>query len=495
MVDPEDSTHSSVNRGIWIVGIAVVLMVAVNALPNPPALIRNGEAIALTAHGKACLGILLFAVTLWVTEALPFAVTSLFVLLLIPVFGIADYPSVVAAGFGNPIITFFIGVSMLSAGFSHSGLGKRLVLHVLRIVGTKTDRVLLGFLVAGAALSMWITDMAVAAMMMPLGVGVLRDAGLSPLKSNFGRGLMISCAYGPLIGGVGTPAGTGVNPIALSYLNELAGLEISFIRWMTIGVPAVLLMLPLGWWVLLKVFPPEIDRLPVADEDIRNQLKVLGPPTTVERKTLMVFAVTISLWLGTPLFSLLTNGVVNPSLQAVGLFGGVALFLPGINALTWKQAQRDVDWGGVVLIVSGLSLGLMIFETGAARWLAQLLLGRLGFVPLLVQPFVVVLVVAALHLLFSSNTVTGSIIMPIVIALAQDLGLNVWSVAAPAAFTSSLAFILVTESPTNIVPYSAGYFSIRDMAKSGVWMTLVAAVCVTLSVVVVGAILQAPGEG
>ena len=209
----------------------------------------------------------------------------------------------------------------------------------------------------------------------------------------------------------------------------------------------------------------------------------------------MVFAVTISLWLGTPLFSLLTNGVVNPSLQAVGLFGGVALFLPGINALTWKQAQRDVDWGGVVLIVSGLSLGLMIFETGAARWLAQLLLGRLGFVPLLVQPFVVVLVVAALHLLFSSNTVTGSIIMPIVIALAQDLGLNVWSVAAPAAFTSSLAFILVTESPTNIVPYSAGYFSIRDMAKSGVWMTLVAAVCVTLSVVVVGAILQAPGEG
>ena len=158
MVDPQDSTHSSVNRGIWIVGVAVVLMVVVNALPNPPALIRNGEAIALTAHGKACLGILLFAVTLWVTEALPFAVTSLFVLLLIPVFGIADYPSVVAAGFGNPIITFFIGVSMLSAGFSHSGRGKRLVLHVLRIVGTKTDRVLLGFLVAGAALSMWITD-------------------------------------------------------------------------------------------------------------------------------------------------------------------------------------------------------------------------------------------------------------------------------------------------------------------------------------------------
>ena len=128
----------------------------------------------------------------------------------------------------------------------------------------------------------------------------------------------------------------------------------------------------------------------------------------------------------------------------------------------------------------------MIFETGAARWLAQVLLGNIGSVPGIVQPFVVVLGVATLHLLFSSNTVTGSIIMPILIALALDLGVDVWTLAAPAAFTSSLAFILVTETPTNIVPYSAGYFTIRDMAKAGVWMTVGAAACVALSVVVVG---------
>ena len=474
------------------VAVAALLMLAVYALPSPPSLARNGEVIALTAEGKACLGILLFAVTLWVTEALPFAVTSLFVVLLIPAFGIADYPSVVSAGFGNPIITFFIGVSILSAGFTRSGLGTRLVLHVLRTVGTRTDRVLLGFLVAGAALSMWITDMAVAAMMMPLGVGVLRDAGLSPLKSNFGRALMIACAYGPAIGGVGTPAGTGVNPIAISYLNELAGLEVSFVRWMSVGVPAVVLMLPLGWLVLLKVFPPEIDRLPVGRDEIEQQLDALGPATAVEVKTLLVFGLTIALWVSAPLLAALTNGVINPPIQAVGLFGGIALFLPGINALTWKQAQRDVDWGGVVLIVAGLSLGLVIFETGAARWLAQLMLGNIGLIPAFGQTFLIVLAVAALHLLFSSNTVTGSIIMPILIALAQDLGLDVWTVAAPAAFTSSLAFILVTETPTNVVPYSAGYFSIRDMVKSGVWMTLAAALCLTLAVVVVGAIIPGP---
>ena len=173
----------------------------------------------------------------------------------------------------------------------------------------------------------------------------------------------------------------------------------------------------------------------------------------------------------------------------MALCGGLLLFLPGLRVLDWRQTQREMDWGGVILIVAGLSLGVMVFETGAARWLAQVLLGRLAFVPGIVQPFVIVLAVAALHLLFSSNTVTGAIIMPILIALAQDLGLDVWTVAAPAAFTSSLAFILVTESPTNVLPYSAGYFTIRDMAKVGVVMTLGAAVCVTVAVVTVRALL------
>ena len=131
-------------------------------------------------------------------------------------------------------------------------------------------------------------------------------------------------------------------------------------------------------------------------------------------------------------------------------------------------------------------LGVMVFETGAARWLAQVLLGRITLVPVFAQPFVIVLVVAALHLLFSSNTVTGAIIMPILIALAQDLGLEIWTVAAPAAFTSSHAFILVTESPTNVLPYSAGYFSIRDMARVGIVMTIGAAFCVALSIMIVG---------
>ena len=471
---------------MWFLCGAIALMLTIYLLPNPAPLERGGELIELTDDGKACIAILAFAVTLWVTEAIPFAVTSLFVLLLIPIFRIADYETVVAAGFGNTVITFFIGVLILSAAFTRSGLGTRLANYILLKVGTRTDRVLLGFLVVGALISMWITDMATAALLLPLGVGVLRDAKLTPRESNFGRALMIACAFGPLIGGIATPAGTAANLIAISYLKELADVDIFFLQWMLFGVPASLMMIPLAWLLLLRVFPPELAKLPFERSEIEGRLRDLGSLKPIEIKTLIIFVVTICLWLITPALNELTRGEINPPIQAVALLGALSLFLPKIRVLSWTDAQHDIDWGGILLIVAGLSLGLMVYQTGAARWLALALMGEMLLVPSVLRPFVIVIAVALLHLMFSSNTVTGTIIIPILIALAHDLGIDAWAIAAPAAFTSSLAFILVTETPTNVIPYSSGYFSIRDMAKVGVWMTLVAAACVTVSIVGVG---------
>ena len=346
-------TATDDRRAVWILLAAIAMMLAVHLLPTPAPLERNGELIPLTQEGKTCLAILVFAVTLWVGEAMPFAATSLVVLVLIPAFGITDFASAVNAGFGSPLIVFFIGVLFLSTGFTFSGLGTRMVLHVLRLAGTRTDRGLLGFLVVGALLSMWITDMAVAAVMLPLGVGVLKDAGLKPLQSNFGRALMISCAYGPLIGGIGTPAGAAANLIALSYLEEIAGLSVSFGQWMVVGVPAALLMIPLGWWLLLKIFPPELEALPYERDEIDAKLEALGALTAVERKTLAIFGLTIATWLLTPWLSDLTGGRFDPPVQAVALAGGVTLFLPTIRIMSWKQAQANMDWGGVMLIVAG----------------------------------------------------------------------------------------------------------------------------------------------
>jgi solute carrier family 13 (sodium-dependent dicarboxylate transporter), member 2/3/5 len=241
-------------------------------------------------------------------------------------------------------------------------------------------------------------------------------------------------------------------------------------------------MVPCAWRLLLWLFPPEVGRLPINANDIRRRLETLGRLTPIEWRTLLVFGAVITTWLVTPMLSSWTGGRIAPPIEAVALAGGLALFMPGMRVLTWKEAERDIHWGGIMLIVAGLSLGLAVFDTGAARWLAWLLLGEITVVPALLQPFVIVLAVAGLHLLFSSNTVTASIIIPILVALSLDLGLDVWSIVAPAAFTSSLAFILVSEGPTTIIPYSSGYFSIKDMARAGVYMTVIAAACVAASV-------------
>jgi sodium-dependent dicarboxylate transporter 2/3/5 len=461
---------------------AIVLLLTIYLLPSPPPLERAGGAIPLTPKGQACLAIMAFAVLLWVTETVPFAVTSLLVVLLIPLFQLADFRTVVRAGFGDPVVAFFIGVLMLSAAFTRSGLGTRLVYHIVERVGTRTDRVLLGVLAVGSFISWWITDIAVAAMLLPLGVGLLRDAKLMPGVSNVGRALMIATAFGPLIGGIATPAGTAANLVAIAQIKQLAGVDISFARWMLYGAPAAILMVPLCWRLLLWLFPPEIDRLPVTAADIRDRLDALGSLSRAEGWTLATFSTVIVVWLATPLAAAWTGGAVNPPIEAVALAGGLVLFMPGVRVMTWKEAEREIEWGGIMLIVAGLSLGLVVFDSGAARWLAWVLLGQITVVPDVLKPAVIVLAVAGLHLLFSSNTVTASVIVPILIALATDLHLDVWTVIAPAAFTSSLAFILVSEGPTTIIPYSSGYFSIRDMARDGVLMTLLASVCVAISV-------------
>jgi sodium-dependent dicarboxylate transporter 2/3/5 len=251
---------------------------------------------------------------------------------------------------------------------------------------------------------------------------------------------------------------------------------------MLYGVPASTLMIPAAWRLLLWLFPPELEHLPFTRDDVRHRLDGLGPLTAPERWTLAIFVTVIAVWLATPFVAGWTRGAIDPPVEAVALAGGLALFLPGLRVISWKEAEREIEWGGLMLIVAGLSLGLVVFQTGAARWLAWVLLGQITLVPALLQPFVIVMAVAGLHLLFSSNTVTASIIVPILVALAGDLGLNVWATVAPAAFTSSLAFILVSEGPPTIIPYSSGYFSIRDMARAGVAMTVAAAACVALSV-------------
>jgi sodium-dependent dicarboxylate transporter 2/3/5 len=344
--------------------------------------------------------------------------------------------------------------------------------------------ILLGFLVIGMVLSMWITNTAVAAMLMPLGVAILREENVTPLESNFGKALMIACAWGPIVGGIMAPSGAGPNPLAIGFLREMAGVELTFLGWMAYGVPAGILILIPTWLVLLAFFRPEIRRLTKSREELRAEYEALPAMGREERVTLVVFLLTVFLWLTTPVWEAIL-GIDIPISMPV-LLTATLFFFPGVGRRSWKTVEEEISWSSILLIVSGISLGMVLYRTGAAEWMATLFLGGLSGIGTFPMVLLVVLVVSFIKIFLSSNTVTATIIIPIMISLSTALGVDTLSVTVPAALTTSMAFILVTSTPTNVIPYSAGYFSIKDMAISGTVMTLVAAPIVAATIYVVG---------
>ncbi len=458
------------------VTVATAVMLGIYLLPLPQPLSTAEGLVPLTTEGKAALAVLFFVIILWLTEALPFPVTALLGILLAYIFNLAPFDQIVSYGFGSTVVIFFIGVLTLSAGLTRSGLADRFTSVIIDRVGFQPRKIVFAFMTMGAFLSMWIVNMSVAAILLPMAVTILKRVGHKPLESNFGRALLIAVAWGPAIGGIMTPVGNGANIVALGYLRELAGIPINFLTWMVVGVPAALLILPPAYLILVRVFPPEQISADAAPAD--SEISAIPPKLAAsEWKALVIFALAVLFWLGDPLLKH-SSGISIP-IEVVALGAAVAFFLPGMKIFSWQEAQSDIDWGGIILIAAGISLGMIVFETGAARWLAMLTFSPLGTLAPFLRIFLAVLIVEGLKVFFSSNTVTGVILIPIVIALAATFGLDPWYIAGPVAIATSMAFILVTSSPTNVIPYGAGYFSIKDFAKAGIFLTFVVPFCIT----------------
>lgn len=475
------------NKKILTALLALAVVVVIVSLPTPPPIAKaDGTVVELTHSGKAALGVLVMAVVLWMTETFAFPVTGLIAVAALPIAGAGEFKTVVKEGFGHEIVLFCIGVMVFSTAIGKTGLLRRFTTLLLARIGHSPRMIILAFLAVGAAASMWISDMAVAAILMPIGVGILEDAELKKLESNFGRALMISCAWGALIGGIGTPAGCGPNPVTIGYLEELAGIHFSFGQWMILGVPAAVMMIPCAWATLLLCFPLEKLDLRLGKEEVEARREKLGPFSAREGWSLAILSLAILLWVGQPLIVEKYAAVDYLSISFVALACSLLFFLPKIDVLTWKTAQKEIDWGAILLIMTGLSVGTAVYRTGAAEWVSIVSFSKLGAVHPIGQVFLVVLGVCLMKVLFSSNTLTGIIVVPLMIALSKQLGISSALLAIPAGITSSLSFILVTSAPANVILYAAGYFSIKDMAKAGLIMTIWASAAVTISVVLFG---------
>jgi sodium-dependent dicarboxylate transporter 2/3/5 len=460
-----------------------LLFLAVLFLPQPP---------GLGSAGHATLAVTTWMAAWWLTVAVALPVTALLPLALFPILGIAD-PETTAAPYANPIIFLFLGGFLLAAAIERWGLHRRLALGVIARTGTGPRRVVAGFMVVTAFISMWVSNTATAAMMLPIAVAVLKLAEERPGASEFGTALMLGIAYAASIGGVATLVGTPPNAIFAANAGELAGRPVGFAEWMLVGLPLSVVMLAIAWATLclLKSRLPR-GPLPRMAEALARQRAAMGPWSAGERGTAIVFALTALAWIWRQPKALgpVTVPGIQSLLPAVGdatiaMAAATVLFLTPVRTdsgraplLDWEHA-RQIPWGILLLFGGGLTLARQFEETGLTTWLAGHLAALEGLTPILLVAIVAILFIFLTEL--TSNTATAALAMPVMASVAAATGSPALSLMAAAALASSLAFMLPVGTPPNAIVFASGYIRSSEMARAGIWLNVASAAAVTVT--------------
>ncbi len=430
----------------------------------------------------------------WVCETVPLPATALLPLVLFPLLGVRDMAQS-AAPFANPVIFLFMGGFMLAQGVQRHGLHRRFALLLISAVGTAPDRVIAGFMAASALLSMWVSNTATAVMMLPLALSVIamteaegRESVDDPAVRNFATGLLIGVAYGASIGGLATLVGTPPNALFAGFMAETYGVEIGFARWMLVGVPVSLVLLPLAWLVLTRLVYPTRGLVRITGQDvIARELRAMGGITPPERRVLMVFGAVIAAWvLAAPVSGLLS--LAAPPDAAIAIAGALFLFVipsgGGGALIDWNDAKR-VPWGILVLFGGGLSLASAISGTGLAAWTGELLAVLGGFPTVLVLMALVALVIFLTEL--TSNTATAAVFLPIAASLAVGQSQNPLLFLVPVALAATCAFMMPVATPPNAVVFGSGRLTVAQMVRAGFLLNLIAMAVITIAVYTVGA--------
>lgn len=451
--------------------IALVILLVIMHLPAPAELEEGAKSMTL-------LGIIASVVYLWVTEALPHAASACLILILIPLLGVGDFKSVFSGTFGTDTFAFFMGVFTLSAVCKKSGFSKRLG-QMFMLYSSSNSRVLLfGSMLISFIFSMFITDMAAVAMVLPVVIAILTAMNAIPKQSNYGKCLTLGVSWGSIYGGICTPAGVGSNITTMKLLSDLAGMEVSFIQWMKLCFPIGIIGLVVGFIVLQICFKPEVSNIDIDKEQLKKELTE-NPMTFGQKYALFLFVAVVIAYL---LSDKLGLSVALISFMIIPL-----AILPGIGIFAnWGELEKSINWGSIMLAVCGVIVGTLANQFGLAQWITGVVLEPLSTLAAPVQIYAVTLITDIVGILLSSMTITASVCVPLAITFAQETGAPVWATAIAACCASSTVMILVTQTPTLIISYAEGYYTLKDCAKAGIIMTFVSALIVTVVVVACG---------
>lgn len=413
----------------------------------------------LTYAGQKALAAFAVCLVLWLTRIVPLAVTSLFAIAVIPLLGIMDSSKAFAL-FGNQAVFFILGAFILAAALMKTGLSSRIALIFMRRFGSSPKMLLTGALVVPAFLSFWMPEHAVAAMMFPIMVEIIRALGIKPREGNFGTALFLSLAWGAAIGGVATFLGGARNALAVGILKETTGQFIGFFEWMTAIVPIVAVMLVVAHAIIGRFFPSSLENVADAVEVLEKRNKELGKASFEERMVGLIMLITVAAWifLGQQL-----------ELATIAILAVMALFI--FKLIQWRDLEEYVNWGIILMYGGAIVLGFALEKSGAAAWMAGLLItGK-------TSPLVVVgtLALAAIVLTEGmSNAALVAMLMPVGLGIAKSHGIDPKIIVYAISIPAGLGFAVPMGNPPNAIAYSSGYIDAKKMFLVGFFLDIIA---------------------
>lgn len=428
----------------------------------------------LSAAAHRLLAVIGAVVALWVTEAIPLAVTAMLGPALCVLLGIGSARETFR-GFADPIIFLFLGSFLIAEAMLRHGLNRRIAFGIVRRLGTSPTRLLTAFAMASGFVSLWVSNTATTAMMFPIALAILKE---SRLPAAFGTALMLTVAFGASLGGLGTPVGTPPNLIGLGLIESNLKIKITFFQWMLFGLPLA------GTLIGFLCFYFRTAGHGIITQEM-IEIKAREPMSAGERNVLIAFCVTVLLWIGPGVIALL-RGSEDPAFRwfnqrlpeaMVALLGAILLFVLPTNlrrgefTLSWREAV-NIDWGTILLFGGGLALGELMFSTGLAKWIGE------GVAQAMQADTVLGLTMlfAALGTIMSettSNTASAAMVVPAAIAVAQAAGVPPMQPALAACLGSSLGFMLPVSTPPNAIVYGSGLVPVRKMIRHGLVLDVV----------------------
>ena len=445
----------------------------------------NGDNLSVEA--KAVLASATWVAIWWITEALPIAVTALLPIILFPLSGGLSLKETTAS-YGHKYIFLFVGGFILAIAIEKWNLHKRIALNIIKIVGTNVVQIILGFMVATAFLSMWISNTATAVMMLPIGMAIIAQLKDNPdtLKDEnliFGKALMLSIAYSASIGGMATLIGTPPNLVLAGVVQESYNVEITFSQWFSFGFPISIIFLVLCWLYLTKVaFKFKQKKFPGGQAEIKRQLKELGKITFEEKTVLVIFGLTAFAWITRSFFLKKFIPAIDDTIIAI-IFAVILFILPSSKKdkkiLTWDDAVK-LPWGILLLFGGGMALASGFDSSGLANWIGSQMTS-FSSIPLILLLFILI---ASVNFLteITSNLATTAMLLPVLVSLASAIGAHPYFLLVGATVAASCAFMLPVATPPNAVVFGSGYLKIEDMVKKGIWLNIASIILLTLFV-------------